>query len=163
MYADDIAIGFTKKPDQKTIGKIIQSIEKEGLLKVNPDKTKLIDRRSTAPVITGFRLIRRPATSSEIEADVAACVPGAKKRQQTGGVWYVDKISLPQKVQKKIRGLLHHATVNEVDDSVHNRISGHIGTVVQAYGYSLKNVPNQLAKPIRAYASKYNKLKSFTD
>lgn len=163
MYADDIVIGFTKKPDKETIEAIIRVVEKSKVFKINPEKTKLFDRRSIAPVITGFRLIRRPATVGELEADVLACVPGAKKRQDSGGVWYVDKISLPQKVQKKIRGLLHHATINEVDDAVHSRISGHLGTVVQAYGHSLKNIPNQLANPIRAYAKKYNKLKNFTD
>lgn len=163
MYADDIVIGFTKKPDKEIIKSIIRVVEKSRVFTINPEKTKLFDRRSIAPAITGFRLIRRQATADELESDVAACVPGAKKRQNSGGAWYVDKISLPQKVQKKIRGLLHHATMNEVDDTVHARINGHVGTIAQAYGRSFKNIPNQLALPMRAYAKKHNKLKNFTD
>jgi len=163
VYADDLVIGFTNKPSKSLVKSITKLIKNSNIFKVNFEKTKIFDRASIAPTITGFRLIRRPATKEEIEEDIKAFIPGAKKRKEKGGEWIVDRISLPKKVQKKIRGLIHYATMNEVEDEVHSKINGYIGYVCQAYGNSFKNMPNQLSVPIQQYAEKYNKLKSFTE
>lgn len=163
VYADDIVIGLNSEPSKITIQSIIRIIEKNGVFRVNHNKTKVFKRSSVAPPITGFKLVRRPAKEQELDDDIRSQVSGAKKRKEKGGVWYVDRISLPKKVQKKIRGLIHHAILNEVDEKFHFKIFGYLGMVVQAYGHSLTNIPNQLSQPIRIYGQKYDKLKNFTD
>lgn len=163
VYADDLVIGFTKKPSKGLVKSITRLIKNSNIFIVNSEKTKLFDRASIAPAITGFRLIRRLAKQGEIEEDIKAFVAGAKKRKEKGGEWIVDRISLPKNVQKKIRGLIHYATMNEVADEIHSKINGYLGYVCQAYGNSFKNIPNQLSIPIQRYAQKYGKLKNFTD
>jgi hypothetical protein len=165
IYADDITIGFEERPTREIIESITALIEKHGF-KINHKKTKVWDRRQIAPVITGVRLIRKKHTGESINKFIELrkskdChFSGAMQRKREGGVWYEDTISIPQKLQRKMRAIFYQgATLPEVSQKLHDLIAGHKGMIIQVYGGFLHDVPKSIAKPLRMYLERFGKMK----
>lgn len=165
MYADDITIGFEECPTKDMIQNIISYIESQGF-KINPKKTKVWDRRQIAPVITGVRLIRKQHTGDSIDKFIElrklkdVHFSGAMQRKREGGIWYEDTVSIPQKLQRKMRAVFYQgATVSRVSPELHNLIAGYKGMLVQVYGGFLHNIPRGMQVPLHNYLERFGKLK----
>lgn len=164
IYADDITIGFEERPKQEYINSIIAVMESHGI-RINHKKTKVWDRKQIAPVITGVRLIRKQHTGESINTFIGLRrskkfhVSGATQRKREGGVWYEDTLSVPQKLQRKMRAVFYQgAIMPEVSEELHSLIAGYKGTIIQVYGGFLENIPNGIAKPLSRYLKRFNKM-----
>lgn len=169
MYADDITIGFEKRPTIETLTPLIEFIESHGL-RINPKKTKIWDRRQIAPVITGVRLIRKQHQGNSIDKFIEARkmrdvnFSGAMQRKREGGIWYEDALGIPKKLQRKMRAIFHQgATMPDVPETLHDLIAGYKGMIVQVYGGFLSDVPQGIAKPLRRYLKRFGKFKTLSN
>lgn len=162
MYADDITIGFEERPTQEMIQSLVDHIESHGF-KVNHKKTKVWDRRQIAPVITGVRLVRKEYTGDAIDSFIASRTSkknnysGATQRKREGGIWYKDTVSIPKKLQRKIRAVFYQGATDEhVPEKLHNLIAGYKGMVIQVYGRMWSDIPNGILSPLKLYLERFN-------
>lgn len=125
VYADNMTISTQDGIiTEDTVEKMIETIESKTPFKVNRSKTRLSLAKHGSPKITGLSIGKKT-----LGTDVERTVP--------------QFVTVPQKVQRRARGLLHQAIYNH---ELRAQALGMVAHLINVYMGKIR-LPHQISKP----------------
>ena len=159
VYVDNFFITSIKKPDEKLLSNLEQTIAQTGVFQLNSKKTKVYDLRCNSGSVLGMKLIQRPATEKELMVIDKLKPRGYAKAKKSSRKWLITTTTLSQKKQKQYRAFLHHVITQSVSTREISRAEGYHGHIVSVYGRDLENLPATLRGLVGAFRMKIHKIK----
>ncbi|MBI5733489.1 MAG: hypothetical protein HY973_00905 [Candidatus Kerfeldbacteria bacterium] len=150
IYADDIVISAKERINFGLIRGLIGVVEASRVFRINRAKILRFDINQTAPLITGFRLIRIRSVNRKLTESWLARLPRKIKATVEERLFYNPQspfinITLPQKQIKKIRGIIHRAIYQP---GLASKVNGYVAYLKDIYG---EHLPRQIVEPYKKY------------
>lgn len=154
VYVDNITISVfnysSKEKLSEDLRETLKEIEKTTIWKFNWKKIHVYEPKKEQPVLMGLRLVKNRKTKKELKNMVHGKIKGAKHALKAWEPWYYFKPTIPKNLQKKIRGIIHNATLNQNNQHTVNIARGYVGYVFYVYR-KIENIPLQIRKPIEVF------------
>lgn len=152
IYADDITISSKERIKFSTIEKIIDIVENTHIFKINRKKILFFDMAKKAPLITGIKLVKVSPIDQTMKSKWLQYLPQVyRNKVKTNSVGKPLRpfviMSLGKKNTKKIRAIIHLATVKPTE-KLTQKVDGYIAYLHDIYGGYL---PRQISEPYKKY------------